>query len=232
MIEVHNMNICKFTLSFIIFALLASAPDIAAETADVLSACQTNIAMEIQAFRADGNHKHLIQANSLAIRLPYYSRSHVPVIHADDILIIKINTIKACYLARDKAYNIGADHGIMFTIMPPLGAGPVALAGMDPLAIKDPVVRKQYEDAIADNDRRNAKDIRERDLQQAIDSGLNHLKMLYRNVRTDARAQEAFIGILTNSITDVGLRRLLLNQIAPFSNASPSNVSINKEKNE
>lgn len=53
-------------------------------------------------------------------------------------------------------------------VSPPAGVGP-AMAGMNPDAIKDPALRQQYLDLIAENQRINLKNGQQRELRRSLD---------------------------------------------------------------
>jgi hypothetical protein len=123
----------------------------AAETNDE----QTIVTNNLNDYKRTGDYSYLLKA---------YDAIHVDS-NSQASLEVKLNLLQLAYQARDWAYDLNADHHIFLNVMPPLVPpdGFVA-SGMDPEDIKDPVARKAYEDAIAENDRREAKDWRERKL--------------------------------------------------------------------
>jgi len=156
------------------------------------------------------------------LRKAYRSISAVPIDQSQQnwkeachgIIRTTLRIAEKCYSARDYSYDL-ENHPPLYTkVSPPLGSAPFIVAGMDPKLIKDPDARKQYEEAIAENDRRCAKDSRERSLQQTLDRCIWRLQVLVKCLPPNEEPGNSGIEIIKSAVKQEALRDLILRQIA------------------
>jgi hypothetical protein len=124
-----------------------------------------------------------------------------------------LRVLEKCYEARDHEYDLLNPPPIFMKVAPPLGSAEVTFSGMDPKGIKDPEIRRQYEEAIAENDRRRSKHRRERHLQNIIDRGIKHILMRIEALPSDEDKTSAGASIIFNSVNNERLREKILNRL-------------------
>lgn len=126
------------------------------------------------------------------------------------IIKTTLKVLEKCYEARDQEYSI-TNHPPFYTqVCPPLGGGQIMVSGMDPKDVKDPEVRKQYEEAIAGNNCRRAKHRRERALQKILDHGILNIQKRIEALPSDAKKGNSGINIIKSTVKNEKLREEIL----------------------
>jgi len=100
--------------------------------------------------------------------------------------------------------------------VPPLpDSGVVWPSGVDPKVIKDPKARKAYEDAIAENHRRNEKLKREMSLSRGVDYAVIDIWHFVRGFPADSAAREGAFEIIVTGVADEALQSRIKSDTHP-----------------
>ena len=126
----------------------------------------------------------------------------------DRMLSLRLRVLMEVHASRDSAYNIEIEREkVSAKVVPSNHLYP---AGVAPADIKEPDVRKTYEAAIAENERRMAKLQQEMRLERLTECTLDHLRTYigasYKGKASRARAIE----VINASLPDQALREQML----------------------
>jgi hypothetical protein len=186
----------------------------AADLATGLAECEKNTAIELQLFKETDDVNHVLKAADVIRRLDFIGAAVNATNGNDTVLRLKLEFLQACYDARDHGYDLTNHPRITTVVSPPWGSADVPFSGMDPKDIKDPVLRKEYEDKIADNERRRHKHDRELVLQRVLDDNLRTVGHLLRGQR-DPTCRQHFMEIVDATIKEKKLREKLVESVSP-----------------
>lgn len=177
--------------------------------ANLLNEVERAVTNELQLFDADNKVEHLKRALEIAESLDRtaHQKKYSPEAALAKIRLMLVVADK-CFKARDKSYDVRKMPDCVVRVFPPPSAGPNAYPGMPPEEIKDPEARKQYEAAIAENERKRAKHKRELELQRMIDRAVRFAQLFLEGRPPERR--DALLGVLTNAVQEVEIRRLIL----------------------
>jgi hypothetical protein len=160
---------------------------------------ETIVRSTLDEFKRTGDYSLLVKAYN-AIHLGSNSQASIE---------LKLDILEFCYQTRDWAYDLNADHSISINVGMPPSSNDVVFAGMDPKDVKDPVLRKQYEDAIAANNRRKEKDVRERTLQHMHDGLINDIVVLMQAEPKDSAVRKHTLDLINTTIQEKKLQEEL-----------------------
>jgi hypothetical protein len=211
------MNMKRFVITTL-FCL--SALNIAyAESNDSMQT-MTNSEASVQAKLAEysrtGDHKLLLEARAIASSMNPRHRGNTLSALDDECLRLQLKVLIAVQGARDKNYDPKAPENIVYmNVSPPDSGGQPVAAGMDPKAIRDPVARKKYEDAIEENNRKNAKLRRELDLSRCVDRAIIDIWHYVRNFPEGSEARTKANQIIIGNVTDKALAKRLESNESP-----------------
>lgn len=200
--------------------LCLSALNIAhAESNDSIQT-MTNAEASVQAklteYSRTGDHKLFLEARGLASSMNPRQRGNTLSTLDEQCLRLQLKVLISVQDARDKGYDPKAPENIVYmNIMPPDSGGQGVMAGMDPKAIRDPVARKKYEDAIEENNRKNAKLRRELDLSRCVDRAIIDIWHFVRNFTAASEARTKADQIIVSTVTDKALAERLASDNSP-----------------
>lgn len=167
---------------------------------------------KLNEFDIHKNPKSLKDAYTLISSAPFDRSSQDWRDVCGGIMETTLRILEECYEARDHEYDI-ADHRPFYTqVCPPLGGEQIIVSGMDPKEVKDPEVRKLYEQAIVENNRRKAEYRREKALQDILDRGILHIQECVEALPSDAERGDAIIAI-KKSVKNGMLRERILQRV-------------------
>lgn len=208
----------KRLLTTMMFCLFA--PNMAEAESNDSVQTMTEAKAAVQAKLAEhantGNAYLLIEASKIASSMNPRDRGDSLSTLDEDCLRLQIEVLLALQNARDLNYDPEAPENIVTAnVAPPMDTGQGVMAGMSPEAIKDPVARKKYEDAIAENNRRNAKLRRELDLSRGVDRVVIDLWHFVRGLSENSAARTQANQIINTTVTDHKLLGRLLSENSP-----------------
>jgi len=137
----------------------------------------------------------------------------------DQRLRLLLLVIAKCDDARDKTYDLNHPprrSTVVGGIR--LKSGAFIYSGCDPKSVKEPEARRQYEEAIAENNRRKAKARREYGLEDNIRSGISSFGTIVRNLtrpiwnKPDPVASKEVTALITEAVKDAQLRERILRE--------------------
>lgn len=202
----------KFRLAMLVCVLFSVAAA-AVESNDSFAAltnATARVQMRLDQFsRSNANYELLLEAQKIsASRNPRGHNASGLSPMDENCLRLQIKTLLALAKARDPNYDKNAETNRFYmNVVPPLTKGPgLFAAGMDPKAIQDPEARKAYEDAIAENNRRNQKRRTEMELSRGVDEALISIWVFAKHgLSPTPTAQKRAIEIFSESVTDKSL---------------------------
>jgi hypothetical protein len=163
-----------------------------------------------------GNAHFLIEARKIASSMNPRERCDSLSALDEDCLRLQLQVLLALQNARDQKYDPQAPENIVtLNVAPPVDAGQGVAAGMSPEAIKDPVARKKYEEAIADNNRRNSKLRKELNLSRGVDRAVIDIWHFVRNLPEESEARRQARQIIMTTVTNKILLERLLSENSP-----------------
>jgi len=165
------LKVCLLTLTVVLGRYaFANTADLAKEVQTTSAAIETNL----NKFKQDGSTVSLGEAQRLIVQLGQPWQQD-PKLVRTEVLRFKLKLLQVCFESQDKAYDMKNPPEVYVNVTPPIFA-PGMMSGMEPAAIKDPEARKAYEEAIAENKRREEQYAREKSLQEFIDSGVRGVR--------------------------------------------------------
>jgi hypothetical protein len=211
----HCRNICGIVLSAIFLhsaAALAGEPK-ANSVSDALRVKADEVHGLIAEFIRTDNHMLLIDARKISEKLYPEHWPKEMTSEAEQMLRVRLDLMKALDSAIDKSFDPHAPENraymnVMPPVMPTNRFGVIA-SGMDPAGITDPVARKAYEEAIALNSKKIAKNNREHRLKMEFDRCVNDAWIFLLNLRNDSPAYARAIQIVEETIKDADVLRKL-----------------------
>jgi len=180
----------------------------------------TNAEATVQAKLAEylrtGDHRLLVEARGLASSMNPRQRGNTLSPLDEQCLRLQLKVLSSVQDARDKDYDPKAPENIVYAnIMPPDSGGQGVMAGMDPKAIRDPIARKKYEDAIEENNRKNAKLRRELDLSRCVERAIIDIWHYVRNLPEGSEARTRANQIITSTIAEKTIVERLESESSP-----------------
>jgi len=134
----------------------------------------------------------------------------------EQCLRLQLRVLTSAQDARDKGFDPKArENRVYMNVMPPDSGGQGVMAGMDPKAIRDPVARKKYEDAIEENNRKNMKLRRELDLSRCVERAIIDIWHYVRNLPEGSEARTRANQIITSTITEKNIVDRLESESSP-----------------
>ena len=131
---------------------------------------------------------------------------------AHTVLELRLQLLNKCFNERDYTYNLD-DAPIVYTeVAPPMWAAEHQMnltPGMRPEDVIDPEARRQYEEAINENNRKLEKYLREKGLQDIIDREIDYVSSYMESVQGDPDRQRE----ITNSLDAIIESEVLRNRI-------------------
>jgi hypothetical protein len=134
-------------------------------------------------------------------------------------LRLQLKVLMVFQNARDKGYDRNApENAVYMNVAPRDFNGRCCYdSGIDPKSIKDPIVRKKYEEAIAENNRRNDKLRREHRLVRGMDESVLWIWMYLSQLPAGSEARTKAKQIVDATVTDKGIVDRLESQEMPHS---------------
>lgn len=165
----------------------------------------------------DNNYELLLDARKVASSMNPGGGNEVLSKLDEDSLRLQLKVLLALDKARDSHYDRKAETNMVYAnIAPPLTKTPgFYAAGMDPKAIKDPEARKAYEDALAENQRRNVKLKREMSISRGVDYAVIDLWHFVRNLAPNSAPKTKALKIIDATIPNKTLRNRLTSEGSP-----------------
>jgi hypothetical protein len=206
----------RLVISASIILLPGVVPLAEAQTNNPLGTLQARadeIHARIAAFSKSQNHQLLLDAAEIGNDLYPEQWPREMTGQAEQMLRLRIEVLKAIDSAMDKGFDPEAPQNRAFMnvtppVMPTNPPGPI-MSGMDPAAIKDPVARKAYEEALEKNKKKITKANREHSLKMTFDSCVNNTWVFLLNLRRDSPAYSRGIQIVEETVKDTNVVRKL-----------------------
>ena len=136
--------------------------------------------------------------------VPNSAPSDSPLV-SDQILEV----IVRCCKLRDKSFDPGKPSGYLMRVPPPLGAGQIVVAGMDPELIKDPKIRDEYKAAVKLNEQRKNQYLRERYLHEILEACISEYGQHVRSAASGNAVKRAAEDV-EREVRDPILRKRIL----------------------
>ena len=215
------MNATALSILFALFLIVPAASALAFEESNespaVLQEAETQVQAKLDAFGKTDGIERLAEARKLAFSLNPRQRTGSLSSLDEGSLRLQIKVLLAIQKARDPHYDPAAPENIVYlNVAPPVTpTNEGVMAGMAPSAIKDPVARKAYEEAIAANHRRNEKSHRELDLSRGVDYCVISIWRFTRGLAEDSAARRNAFEIIEKSVPHEALRKRLLSDESP-----------------
>ena len=189
--------------------LLLAATLARAESNDLLDAltnAEAQVQLKLEQYaRTNADYQFLPEAQKISASLnPRGDNTNLSQLD-EGCLRLQLKVLLALANARDPHYDRNAStNAVYLNVAPPLSKGNEPLAsGMDPEAIKDAEVRKAYEDAIAENNRRNEKLKREMALSRGEEYALMDIWIFVKHgFPENSAAQKSAIEIVDKTVSD------------------------------
>ena len=177
------------------------------DSMEKLTNAEAQVQLKLGQFaKTNANHELLLEAQKISASLNPRGDNKTTLSPLDEgCLRLQLKTLLALTQARDLHYDRNAQtNAVYMNIAPPLTkAGQGYESGMSPEAIKDPVERKAYEDAISENHRRNEKLRREMALSRGVDYALIDIWVFVkRGLPENSAARNRAIEIVTKTVSD------------------------------
>ncbi len=208
-ILVVNVNYLGLLLLFYQAGQVAAAPPPREAVLKVTQEIEPQVHQKIEAFDKDGDVQHLRDAQKLASWASSTNRYRSQPEVGDPMIHLVLQVLERSYRARDHSYSTKRRSDIAMKVMPPI-LFPGAMAGMAPKDVKDPVARRAYEEAIAENNRKLAKWQRERELQKVIDECMDEVDLYVRQASWKPKGTERVVNIVTNTLSEAELKSAVL----------------------
>jgi hypothetical protein len=193
----------------VILLVLILVARVFAESNDSLEAladAEAAVQLKLDQFaKTNADYELLLSAQKISASLnPRGDKNQLSKLD-EECLRLQLKVLLALAKARDPQYDRNAPaNAVYLNVAPPLSKGTEELiAGMDPKAIKDVEVRKAYEEAIAQNQRRNEKLKREMALSRGVDYALINIWIFVtRGFPENSAARGAANEIVQKTIPD------------------------------
>jgi len=148
-----------------------------------IQAAEKTFHQSLQRYQQEGDYVDLFAANR-AIATLSYNWQHNKQVH-QKTFEMNLDLLDLTFSAHDETYDLKNPPPFSTKVSP--GLGPGLWPGMDPEAIKDPELRKRYEEDVAENNRRRAKHRHEKIMREFIDPGL---EIIQGRLKTDRETGE------------------------------------------
>jgi hypothetical protein len=191
--EVSMRTMLDFIVCFLLLGptLAAQASASEEEIRQWLQGTSETVDAELARFHQEGDEAGIANAYAAVFR---HGRADLGPLSWEELfkplLRLQIRVTLAAYAARDWNYDFHDYPRFSTRAAVPPGAG--HFPGMDPEKIRDPEVRRVYQERIAENERRKAKFMREKELQTIIDDGIRVIRKhvhFFRHRRVDNPAE-------------------------------------------
>lgn len=212
-----GMNMKRaITTTLLCLSVLGSANAESNDSMQTMTNTEAAVQAKLAEYARTGDHKLLVEARGLASSMNPRQRGNTLSPLDEQCLRLQLKVLISVQDARDKGYDPKAPENIVYmNIMPPDSGGQGVMAGMDPKAIRDPVARKKYEDAIEENNRKNAKLRRELDLSRCVDRAIIDIWHYVRNFPEGSEARTKANQIIISDVTDKALVERLESNESP-----------------
>jgi hypothetical protein len=173
---------------------------------DALTNAEAQVQLELEQFaRTNADYQLLLEAQKISASLnPRGDKTNLSRLD-EGCLRLQLKVLLALASAHDPYYDRDASTNIVYAnVMPPLSKrNEPLMSGMDPEAIKDAEVRKAYEDAIAENNRRNEKLKREMALSRGEEYALMDIWIFVKHgFPENSAAQKSATEIVEKTVAD------------------------------
>jgi hypothetical protein len=170
----------------ILFFCVALAQAESNDSMETLANAQAMVQLKLEQFaRTNANYELLLDARKLASSMNPRGDNKATLSMLDEgSLRLQLKVLLVLAKARDTHYDRHAPTNTVYlNLMPPLpdSNGMMWPSGVDPKAIQDTNARQAYEDAIAQNNRRNEKLKREMALSRGVDYALIDIWMFVKH---------------------------------------------------
>jgi hypothetical protein len=192
----------------ILFSVVASARGESNDSLEALTNAEAQVQSKLHAFATNSdNCELLLEARKIASSLNPRGDNKATLSALDEgSLRLQLKVLLALARARDPHYDRSAPTNTVYlNLVPPLpdSNGVMWPSGVDPKAIKDPNARKAYEDALAENDRRNEKLKREMALARGEEYALIDIWVFVkRGLPDDSTARKRAVAIFAEMVSD------------------------------
>jgi len=188
------------------------------DSADVLKDAEAKVQVKLEEFaRTNADYELLLDARKLASSMnPRGDKATLSKLD-EGCLRLQLKVLLALAKARDPHYDHNAPtNSVYLNLVPPLpDSGVVWPSGVDPKVIKDPKARKAYEDAIAENHRRNEKLKREMSLSRGVEYAVIDIWHFVRGFPADSAAREGAFEIIVTGVADEALQSRIKSDTHP-----------------
>ncbi len=177
------------------------------DSLDALTNVEAQVQLKLEQFaRTNADYQLLLEAQKISASLnPRGDRTNLSRLD-EGCLRLQLKVLLALANARDSHYDSNAStNRVYLNLIPPLSDsnGVMWPSGVDPNAIKDPKARKAYEDAIAENNRRNEKLKREMALSRGEEYALMDIWIFVKHgFPENSAAQKSAIEIVEKTVSD------------------------------
>lgn len=198
--------------SFLALSTLFSGTNVVASDDDITNQIETTSAKvheNLEKFQQKGNCQVLFEVDQLIVKLGNQWQKD-PTRIRPEVLRLSLALLEMCFISRDKAYDIKNHPPFTINVSP--GLGPGLWAGMAPRDVKDPEIRKKYEEAIAENKQRETKLAREKRLQEFIDSGISNIRG-HLNLSRELGTIRQDATLIKNTIKDPALLKRIKEEV-------------------
>jgi hypothetical protein len=188
------------------------------DSPEALKTAEAQVQSRLEQFSKTNQVDLLLEARTIASSLNPRGDELVLSNLDEDCLRLQLKVLLAIVAARDPHYDRKASTNIVYgNVMPPLMKGNQGFAaGMDPKGIKDAEARKAYEDAIAENHRRNEKLNREMALSREVERALIDIWVFVkRGFPEKSDAKTTALEIIEKTVTDKTLLARLKSDSPP-----------------
>ena len=204
------------TITLLCLSVLGIAYAESNDSMQTMTNAEAAVQAKLAEYSRTGDHRLLVEARGLASSMNPRQRGNTLSPLDEQCLRLQLKVLRSVQDARDKDYDPKAPENIVYmNIMPPDSGGQGVMAGMDPKAIRDPVARKKYEDAIEENNRKNAKLRRELDLSRCVDRAIIDIWHYVRNFPEGSEARTKANQIIISDVTDKALVKRLESNESP-----------------
>lgn len=181
------------------------------DLAQVADDAETQIRSKFLEYDKDKDVKFLKEAHESVSDLYQYYRHKDYKMLADKILELRLLVLNKCFKERDYTYGFDNPPICYTNVAPPLWIAEhqMIIAGMPPEDVIDPKARKEYEEGIAENNRRRDKFAREHDLQYLVDSEIRYIEQYMYNIQREPERQNQMWKSIEANIESEDLRKKL-----------------------
>ena len=225
----------KILIPIVLVCLYAASIQVESnESLEVLKDAETRVQAKIEEFSRTDRCELLVEAQKVASSLNPREGSATFVALDAGTLRLQLKELRALADARDLQYDPSAkENRIYLNVAVPESNGlSIWPAGIDPNAINDPTTRMAYEDAIAENNRRIKKVVREAGLSAGLDYAVLDIWIFVRGFPAGSEARKSAFDIIEKTLVDEIIRNRILAERRPGVGLEVKRVLMGRNSNE